>query len=234
MEHISQTLNQLKPQVYESSVDEDTPQVDKSSWLSDSGISLRYRDKSFVNFETDKGNKLALDKCQEYVEGFPLARPINYHSLGLFSKGVWGVGKTHLVCAIARRLQERCQFMNPVLYMTEPDMLRRVRRTYDHRDGEETEDEVLRKLVGIPLLIIDDVGKEEIADPRFVQRVWFSIINARYDNLRPVIITANLSPDEISYHLGGNKNNEATFDRLYEMLQGVFYEIKGKSYRRKL
>jgi len=112
--------------------------------------------------------------------------------------------------------------------------LRRWRRTYDHRDGEETEDEVLRKLVGIPLLIIDDVGKEEVADSRFVQRVWFSIINTRYDNLRPVIITANLSPDEISYHLGGNKNNEATFDRLYEMLQGVFYEIKGKSYRRKL
>jgi len=118
--------------------------------------------------------------------------------------------------------------------MTEPDMLRRIRRTYNHVEGGETEDDVLYKLCTVPLLVIDDVGKEDVSDPRFVQRLWFNLINTRYDNMLPVIITANLTPDEISFHLGGNKNNEASFDRLYEMLKGVFYEIKGKSYRRKI
>ncbi len=214
--------------------DEDIPTVDKADWLRNSGVPLRYRGKAFADFKVNKHNKLAFDNCQEYVEGFPMRLPIEYYSLGLFSKRVWGVGKTHLVCAIVKRLIERCQNINPVLYVTEPDMLGRIRKTYNHRDGEETEDEVMRRLSTVPLLIVDDVGKEEVADPRFVQRVWFSIINTRYDNLLPVVITANLDPDDIAYHLGGSKNNEASFDRLYEMLQGVFYEIKGESYRRKV
>ena len=111
-------------------------------------------------------------------------------------------------------------------------MFRRIRATFNHIEKQETEEGIYKLLTTIPLLIVDDVGKEEVSDSRFVQRVWFSVINGRYDNMLPIVITANLNPDKIAYHLGGSRNNEASFDRLYEMVGGVFWENEGKSYRR--
>jgi len=113
-------------------------------------------------------------------------------------------------------------------------MFRRIRATFNHTVNKETEQDIYKLLTTIPLLVVDDIGKEEVSDPRFVQRVWFSVINGRYDNMLPIVITANLTPDEIAYHLGGSRNNEASFDRLYEMVGGVFWENEGKSYRREV
>jgi len=188
---------------------------------------------SFENYEVEPGNKEAFRVCKDYAENYPAQHGANYKSIGLFSKGIWGLGKTHLVCAIAKVIINKCQFNNPVLYMTEPEMLRQLRATFN-KNNSETEDDFIKRLTTIPVLIVDDVGKEEVADPRFVQRVWFTIVNARYENLLPVVLTANLGPDELAGHLGGNRGNEATMDRLYEMLEGKFWEITGKiSHRRK-
>ena len=232
MEHISQVIKRVNQQESKLLVEDVTLQVDKSDWQFKSGVPLRYQNKSLINFKVNKGNQTAYKKCVDYLDKFPLKLPVRYYSLGLFSKGIWGVGKTHLVCAIANELIKRSVNICPALYITEQDMLRRIRRTYNNNNFE-TESDVLKKLWNIPLLIIDDVGKEEVADARFVQRIWFSIVNERYNNYRPIIITANLNPDDICYYLGGDKDNEATFDRLYEMVKGVFYEINStKSYRR--
>lgn len=204
----------------------------KNKWISACGIQPRYIDKTFENYVIDKQNQLAYFTCVDYAESFPL---INnpYHSLGIISDKLWGVGKSHLACSIAKTVIKRWMSdICPVLFVTEPRLFARIRSTYNRQEHSETEQDIIDTLVNIPLLIIDDVGKEEVADPRFVQRVWFQIINGRYDNMLPLVITANMSPDGIAHHLGGSRNNEASFDRLYEMLNGVFYEINGKSHRR--
>ncbi len=205
------------------------------SWRKSSGIPMRYQAERFNTFEVTEQNKLAYDTCLEYANKFPVYNALKCPSLGIISAGKWGVGKTHLVCSIAHAVIEKCISVsrNPVCYMTESQMFTRVRATFEHRPDTETEQEFYALVSKVPLLIIDDVGKEEVADPRFVQRVWFQVVNSRYDNMLPVLITANMSPDKIANHLGGSRNNEAVFDRLYEMLKGVFYEITGESYRRK-
>ncbi len=210
----------------------------KSTWLINSGIPRKFRDERFGTFEMKNENLQKVHAlCLDYAENFPLARGSKYKSLGLFSKGVWGIGKSHLVCAIAHKIMERWiggSINSPVCYITEPQMFSRIRATFNRGyDGNnETEEQVYNHLINVPLLIVDDIGKEEVADPRFVQRVWFSIVNGRYDNELPMVITANLDPDGIEQHLGGSRNNEASFDRLYEMLEGVFWEMMGESYRR--
>jgi len=203
-------------------------------WRIGSGIPLRFRNEKFETYKINNTNKKAFNMCKEYADNFPKQPNKDYKSLGIFSKGVWGVGKTHLVCAIANSIIEKWSGTSrdypPIYYVTEPSLFTRIRSTFNH--GDETEAHVYKQLSNVPLLIVDDVGKEDVSDPRFVQRVWFTIINERYDNLKPVVFTANLDPDELANHLGGSRNNEASFDRLYEMLGGVFYEIQGKSYRR--
>lgn len=204
----------------------------KSVWHKTCGIPLRFQDKNFKNYQVVDSNRLAYDMSLNYAESFPLVRA-KYESLGLVSNKIWGVGKTHLVCAIAHKIIDRWEGSRcPILYVTEPQMFIKIRTTYNHQERGETEQSIFDTMINTPLLIIDDVGKEEVADPRFVQRVWFQVINGRYDNMLPIVITANTNPDGIADHLGGSRDNEASFDRLYEMLNGVFYEIGGKSYRR--
>jgi DNA replication protein DnaC len=207
-------------------------------WRLDSGIPPKFQNERFETFKPKNDNqkrKLAL--CKNYAEEFPI-NGRSYKSLALFSSKVWGHGKSHLVASIGHRVIDRWWWdknESPVYYISEPDLFIRIRASFNRRNDYgryETEQDIYNQLKTVPLLIIDDVGKEEVSDPRFVQRVWFSIVNGRYDNLKPIVITANLTPDELASYLGGNRNNEASFDRLWEMLGGKFDEVIGDSHRR--
>jgi DNA replication protein DnaC len=179
----------------------------------------------------------AYKDCVDYIEKYPLCGYRGYRSLVLYSQGVWGVGKSHLVSSIAHGILDKWQGeINycPVRYTSEPNLFIRIRDTFNRRPQEEcheTEADIYHELTTTPLLIIDDMGKEEVSDSRFVQRVLFAIINGRYDNMLPVIITANLNIDMIERHLGGDRGNSAAFDRLAEMTGNNFREIVATSYR---
>lgn len=212
---------------------EETEKLNRRTyWLAESGIPKLFIRASFDNFDAPTPNaKKIKTLCAAFADNFPVGTGRKYKSLGVFSARRWGNGKTHLACAAARRVMERWPTTPqscPVLFVTEPDMFRRVRSAFNKNQGSyethETEEMVINQLAAVPLLIIDDVGKEEVADPRFVQRVWFSVVNKRYEGMKPLLFTANLDPDELAYHLGGSRGNEATFDRLCEMCGGEFFE----------
>ncbi len=205
----------------------------KLHWLSSCGIPLRYQNSTFDNFKTIGGNlKSTYELCFDYAKGY-LIKKTGYKSMGIYSE--WGLGKTHLVCAIAHYVIDKWGDVYgncPVYYTTESSLFLRVRASFN-QNNKETEFAVFEHLTKVPLLIIDDIGKEDVSDPRFVQRVWFNIVNERYNNLLPIVLTANLDPNQIAQHLGGSRNNEASIDRLYEMMGGKFWELKGNdSYRR--
>lgn len=175
-----------------------------------------------------------------YADEFPLSkRPYGYPSLALTSKKSWGVGKTHLACSIIHRILNRWdgeEIVNPVLFITEPDLFRSIRATYnfsyDEKRWRESEEDIINRLCRVSLLVLDDVGKEETTDTRFVQRVLYAIIDGRYKNMLPMVITANLDKDGLASHLGGSRGNEASFDRLVEMCHGKIIQMDGVSYRR--
>ncbi len=211
----------------------------RHKWRSTCGIPLRFASSRFEGFDlnVDRTIKQVYNECMKFTNEFSCVAPQKSKSVLMYSKNVWGVGKTYLVCAVANAVLDkwndeitRC----PIRFASEPQLLLRVRSTYNRQNnGEyrETEDDIYKELVTAPLLILDDVGKEEVADPRFVQRVLFSIIDGRYQNMLPIIVTTNLTPDELDAHLGGDRGNSASMDRLMEMTDNVFYELMGKSYR---
>ena len=219
------------------------------SWRSESGIPPLFLNKEFGSFELDRpGNiRKVHGKCLAYAEGFPLnyferrrSTGKAYPSLLMYSDGVWGVGKSMLSCSIAHNIYNRWngeEISNPVVYENEPDLLRRIRGTYsfsnDDRRVRESEDDIISRLASKPLLILDDVGKEEPRDPKFVRRILYEIINSRYNNLLPMVVTTNLKPEQLKGYVG-TEDNQATYDRLFEMCDGAFYKLTGKSYRRKV
>ncbi len=211
---------------------EETKDDQRDVWRKQFGVEGIFLEKSFDNFKRE-----LQPKAFDALKGF------SDHSLVLLSPGVYGVGKTHLVCALANRLvqiretarfEKDCYYISrcqcPVYVTTESKLLARIRRTYNRTDDPraETEDGVYSSLARFPLLVIDDVGKVRPRDYSFLQGVYFNIIDNRYVNEQQVILTTNLDFKELEEHIGG-----ASADRLREMCgKEGFIRMAGKSYRR--
>lgn len=227
----------------------------RRQWRDTCGIPRKFMLQEFKGFDTQRegcsGLTKAYEKCLNYANKFPLDQSyLGYPSLLLVSDSSWGIGKTHLACSIAHNILNRWNgeginwevwngelFKSscPVRFISEPDLFLQIQATYNYSPEEkpyrDSETDIINKLVSVRLLLIDDVGKRRVQDPRFVQRVLFSIIDGRYKAMRPMVVTANLSPEGLKLYLGGG-GDEASFDRLWEMVKGKFIKIEGESYRR--
>lgn len=217
-----------------------------------SGIPLYYQTKTFERIKSNvKGNmQKVCPECMRYANNYPLnyseyikMQSKSYPSLFITSPGNWGVGKTHLVCAILHRVLDRWQGKPnycPVLFITEPDIYMKIQNTYSFSNNERTvrqsETDIIQELINVPLLAIDDIGKQKRSDMKFVQRTLFAIFNGRYDNMNPTIMTANMNLEQLENYVGAKDNGEfdkASFDRILELCKGNFWLLEGESQRGK-
>ncbi len=149
-------------------------------------------------------------------------------SIIFLSPGIYGVGKTHLAAAIANRLLAQdpttthslsgATIMKPcpAHFVTESKLLAAIRDTYNTPGASE---ESVYQQVAVPkLLIIDDVGKVRPRDYSHLQGVYFRIIDKRYTTGKNVILTTNLTMQQLEQHIGG-----ASADRLCEMVPRTGY-----------
>lgn len=174
-------------------------------------------------------------------KAFNVMRNFKDHSIILSSPDLYGVGKTYLSALLVSHLIDTAKAVEvdgrgsyfkhkcPVYMITETKLLARIRATYNRTRGDEseTEDECFNFFSQFQLLIIDDIGKVRPHDFSFLQGVYFRIIDERYNNEQKIILTTNLTPDDLEKHIGG-----ACADRLKEMCgPGNIVIMKGKSYR---
>lgn len=210
-------------------------------WLTECNLPSRFADKTFENFDSS-----LQPKAFNLLKTFDLAWDDDNnqcpYSIVLLSPDTYGVGKTHLVAALANQLIETKPKLSirkdgsfrelpcPAFFTTENNLLSRIRATFNSQDNKatETEEDIYRQLEKIDLLILDDVGKVRPRDYSFLQGVYFRIIDTRYSEEKPIILTTNLSPTELENHIGG-----ACADRLREMCGSNFVLMKGTSYRQR-
>ena len=144
---------------------------------------------------------------------------------GLFITGTYGVGKTYLASCIANELIKN---KNTVIFGTLIQLLDLIKDTY--KDNEISDKEYLNLYSSVDLLIIDDLGKEKPTD--WVLEKLFLIVNNRYNNYLPIVITTNYNRNQLRERLCINKNYsmvDSIISRLYEMCGGI--EIKDKDHR---
>jgi len=108
----------------------------------------------------------------------------------LLLQGGYGCGKTHLAAAIANFVVEMGV---PTLFLTVPDLLDTLRFSYDSESTsfEERFDEIRNA----QLLVLDDFGTQNATG--WAQEKLFQIINYRYINKFPLVVTTNLALDEV-------------------------------------
>ena len=107
----------------------------------------------------------------------------------LFSGG-FGCGKTHLAAAIANYA---VGMGVPTLFLTVPDLLDTLRFSYDSEDT--TFEERFEQIRSASLLVLDDFGTQNATE--WAQEKLFQIINFRYINQLPLVVTTNLALDQL-------------------------------------
>lgn len=171
--------------------------------------------KTFENWDVLRGDKRLLTLGKKYVDGF---FEVKREGLGLLITGGGGNGKSYLSFSIANELLKRGV---PVICISINGLLERIRETYNSlgRDGEW---QVIGALKNAELLVIDDLGTEQSTE--WSASKVFTIIDSRYRNKLPTIITTNLNVEMLSDRYG-----ERTIDRVIEMC--TIIEHKGESLR---
>ena len=150
-----------------------------------------FKDMSFETFKVQgrvgmgedqlRSLKLAYDSAQ----GF--ARTLSGWLLLL---GSYGVGKTHLAAGIANFA---VGMGVPTLFLTAPDLLDWLRYSYDAPD--DTFESRFEEIRNINLLVVDDLGTQN-ATP-WAQEKLYQILNWRYVNRLPTVVTSNQPLEEI-------------------------------------
>ncbi|PKO14887.1 MAG: DNA replication protein DnaC [Chloroflexi bacterium HGW-Chloroflexi-10] len=108
----------------------------------------------------------------------------------LLIMGTYGCGKTHLVAGIAHQVLEQGM---PVLFLTVPDLLDWLR--YAYGNIESSFEERFEEIRNIKLLVLDDLGTQN-ATP-WAEEKLYQILNFRYVNRLPTVITTNQEMAEI-------------------------------------
>ncbi len=178
--------------------------------IKNSKMSKRNLSYKFDNFEINNCNKKVFNNLINYSEKLVN----NIEKKGVILVGNNGVGKTHLACSIANRFIEKGI---PVIYGTLINLLAELRNSYEI-DNNISEMEIIKLYENVDLLIIDDLGKEKPSE--WGLEKLFTIINSRYENNLPVIITTNYNQNSLIKRLSINEELETAksiISRLYEM-----------------
>ncbi len=108
----------------------------------------------------------------------------------LLLQGGFGCGKTHLAAAIANFT---VGIGAPTLFITVPDLLDALRFSYDN--PESTFEQRFEEIRNAPILIMDDFGTQNAT--AWAQEKLFQILNYRYINRLPLVVTTNLLLEQI-------------------------------------
>ena len=152
-----------------------------------------------------------------------------------FIYGPYGTGKTGLAVGMAwDRVVAHKEFefrgtgddvLDSVLFISAPRLFSELRSTYNRQEGP-SEQEVIDRYAKVKLLILDDMGAENVKNADWLADRLYQIVGERHDELRPTIFTSNLSIAELARRVG-----ERVTWRIVEMVAKNIVHLDGPNLR---
>jgi len=151
----------------------------------------------------------------------------------LFITGGSGTGKTFLAVVLAQEFyiqniieaqdyySDKSEFKpsKSILFLPATELFLKLKSSFNESSGEI---EILDNLDKADLLILDDIGTDKVSD--WSKQIIYTIVDRRYRNMKQLIVTSNLSLQEI-----GKLYDDRIASRLMEM--GSVVELVGKDKR---
>jgi len=193
---------------------------------SESEVGTKFKSVTFAQIEVDSDNEAAFAVASDIV-----------NANGKKGAGVWGapgVGKSLLVAATVNALRDAGVVG---VCISAPNLMLKFREGFD-LDGAPSEFSIVKKLSSVPVLAIQDLGKEQFT-PYTIQML-FSIMDARWENDLPLIVTSNMSPGAMIQHYSATpikgagmdrSTGPAMIDRVMDMTSAPWVQITGLSRR---
>ena len=176
-----------------------------------------FPDKEMIqwNFANDDMENEQITKAMKrYVENFP---ELKKQGKGLLLYGNVGRGKTYAACEVANALIDKGY---SVLVTNFSRVLNTLQSTYEKQ-------EYIDSLNDFALLVIDDLGIERSTE--YAKEQVYNVIDSRYRAGLPMIITTNLSMDNIKNP--ADVENGRIYDRIIERCFPI--EFNGQNRRHK-
>lgn len=167
-------------------------------------------------FANDDGADAKISSiAHKYVDNFV---EMKKRGKGLLLYGTVGSGKTYIAACIANELINRGR----------PCLVTNFARITNTLQGMfEGKQRYLDDLNRLDLLVIDDLSAER--DTSFMNEMVFNVIDARYRSGKPLIVTSNLTSEELMRP--NNIDKQRIYSRVLEMCFPV--EVKGVDRRKK-
>ena len=171
-----------------------------------SRVPTRFVDCRVSNFDptVSASTKKAVEAADEFLGG---------SITGLVLVGPPGSGKTHIAAAIVNEIVERNrqEHQAAVAAMTDTypripldpmwsnvaDLIVQLRLDMDRPKDDRIAAAFASELrTHRALVVLDDLGREKVSD--WTGETVYSIVNARYEERLPTIVTSNLTPDTLA------------------------------------
>jgi len=182
-----------------------------------SRITAAFRQKTFENFDLNGRSDVVQTMYRgalSYADGFDEIRTTENNWLTML--GQPGSGKTHLAMAAANMFLNRSI---PVLYIPHNETMNEFKDLLRTKDGIKDRTEEMKK---VEVLAWDDLFKNWNLNRTFEIDIAFEVLNYRYLNLLPTIITSEKGPDQFL------KIDEAIGSRIIERSRGRLIVVQGQ------
>lgn len=175
-------------------------------------IDDKFKDASFDTCSVVESNQRQIRLCRRYAEKFD---DMYKNNQGLLLHGDVGTGKSHMAACIGNYVMLHLHSV----YATSFVKLLEGKQTVDIES-------IVRKMDRVQLVLFDDLGAERKTD--YALEVVYNLIDSRYRQRKPMIITTNLTLDEIG------SNADVRYSRIYDRIIECCYPVlfEGRSFRR--
>ena len=172
-------------------------------------------DMQYWNFaNADGSNDRIMTAARNYVDNF---KEFRKSGKGLLLFGTVGTGKTYAAACIANALIDKGY---PVLMTNFARIANTVSGMWEGKQ------EYYDSLNRFPLLILDDLATERKTE--YMGEIVYNIIDSRYRSGLPMIVTTNLTPEELKHPT--DISYQRIFDRILERCHPV--KVDGTSKRK--
>lgn len=150
-------------------------------------IPVRFRNITANDYRRHSGNAQAVEAAKKVLTD----------NIGIYIHGAPGVGKSMLASIVG---SQALSAGLSVFFADVPTTLAAIKISFN--DPTNTAAATVEKIIDNDLVILDDLGAERVTD--WASEQIFRILNARYNNEVPTIITSNFDLQSLYTQLGGS------------------------------